>query len=267
VKPPTYVGSAASPFLGVFVSSTIVAKFRAGRNKTSATDKIDQRFSQREAQLRDEQAWRSSCRQRRTLRLSQAVAEAHPLLAAHLVAHGDELPKVQRDCGGRARRLEAMRQAHGQLVLLTICLPTLAAVPFYSAGLARRAKLLTTTAVQRLTTGPCALEAAIQRGGRYEGVHAHVCLPLAALRLDFRTLVEIAPSGPGGGWALAAFWHAVRIRDTPTDRLKVARYTGRHPDGRFGLHVHDPARLLAFEELLARRQTGRREPALTWFTR
>jgi hypothetical protein len=249
------------------VSSTIVAKSRAGRKKTPALDKLDQRFSRREAQLRDKQAWRSSCRQRRTLRLPQAVAKAHPLLAAHLVAHNDDLPSTQRDCSGRTRRLEAMRQAHGQLVLLTICLPTLAAVPFHSAGLARRAKLLTTTAVQRLTIGPCALEAAIQRGGRYEGVHAHVCLPLAALRLDFRTLVEVAPSGPGGGWALTSLWHGVEIRDTPTDRLKVARYTGRHPDGRFGLHVHDPARLLAFEELLMRRQTGRDEPALTWFSR
>lgn len=171
-------------------------------------------------------------RKRERVTLSPALAPAYPLLSRHLDTHDGWPPPVTRSAAARIRHLDALYAAFGPLVLLRLSLPALDALQLHSREMSSAARDLVDDRLVFLVLSGAVYTVNLQRGAD-GGIHAHIVVPLAFLEESCGQVIAAAPHGPGGGCDIHhAVAHGVMIRSTKTDRVKVARYVSRHPDGR-----------------------------------
>ena len=212
-----------------------------------------------EGERRDKLARRG--RKHQPLTLTPQQQQRRPLLTVHLAAHDGWPPKITRDHLPRLKALNAMHTKHGPLVLLTVALDSLDALPLKSRELVELALSILDCALDELAQRRVPHTASIQRGS-CGGTHWHLVIPLAYLRPEYAAVITAARAGPGGGCDLLdGQAHGVLMLDAPSNREKVARYLSRDPDAR----LDEPgtvAYLNALEEELTRKADGHRSPRL-----
>lgn len=184
-------------------------------------------------------------------------------LTAHLSANKDWPPKITREPTARLEALDAMFDEDGPLVLLTVSLDTLNALPLKSQELKELAVSIIDCALEELAHPRAPHTASIQRG-ICGGTHVHLGIPLGHLRPEYADLICAARHGPGGGCLLRdGEAHGVLMLDPPENREKLAWYLARDPDARLD-EPNDGIYLDALEEELTRKASGHRSPRLGW---
>lgn len=218
-----------------------------------ARDTLRRRAVLHEANVRDIATARAYARQskRQRLILPSGTADSHPLLAYHLETHDGYPPPVTRNSRARRHHLEAMHSVYGPLVMFRLSLPYLDPTPLYSPEMSTTARRMVGNRMKSLLS--VAIFTADAQRGADGGTHAHVCAPLAFTLDPYQQQVTSAPHGRGGGCELPTrAAHGVVIKETVTDRERVAGYVVRHPDGRLDKRS-GLAYLDALEDELARK--------------
>lgn len=214
-----------------------------------------------EGERRDKLARRG--RKHQPLTLTPQQQQRRPLLTAYLATHDGWPPSVTRSHAARLRDLNTLHAAYGPLVLLRVRLDTLDSLPLKCPELVELARQVIGCALEELARPATPYAASVQREP-HGGTHAHLTTPLAYLRPAYAAQVQAARAGPGGGCLLLnGEAHAVLMRDAPSHRERVARYTTRDPDGRLDTPGTD-AYLDALEEELGRKASGCSAVRLGW---
>ena len=230
-----------------------------------AVEKLRHRAVLHDADQRDRQTARQPKPKRKPkLNLTSVQAQRCTVLTAHLILSDGWPPKLNtRNSAPRRRQLDKMHAAFGKLALLRLTFPELDSLPLRSEELAALVRALVNVRVPALLLPDSSYTVDVQRG-QDGSTHAHMVTPASALLPEHLAWVLAARHGPGGGCELDSLAHGVLMLDSPLDRLKVAQYVTRFPDGRADVFGTDTY-LDAVEDELKRLQTAaRRAPRLSW---